>query len=97
MERNILYSQTKSLKKSRKNEIIGRFSEVDFHKELQHLFQNLYQDSTVYVTHGLFEYGKDLVILKKDEFGNIETTAVVVKMGRLSGKILDKFQILSIK
>lgn len=88
MERNILYSQTKSLKKSRKNEIIGRFSEVDFHKELQHLFQNLYQDSTVYVTHGLFEYGKDLAILKKDEFGNIETTAVVVKMGRLSGKNL---------
>lgn len=88
MESTILYSQTKSLKKSRKNEIIGRFGEVDFHKELQHLFQNLYASSTVYVTHGVFEYGKDLLILKKDEFDNIETTAVVVKIGKLSGKNL---------
>ena len=39
MESDILYSQTKSLKKSRKNEIIGRFKEVNFHKELQYLFQ----------------------------------------------------------
>ena len=88
MESHILYSQTKSLKKSRKNEIIAKFREVDFHKELQYLFENLYTTSTVYVTHGMFEYGKDLVILKKDEFGNIETTAVVVKMGKLSGKSL---------
>ena len=86
MESNILYSQTENLKKSKKNEIIGKYSEVNFHKELKFLFENLYKTSTVYITHGAFEYGKDLVILKKDEFGNIETTAVVVKKGQLSGK-----------
>ena len=85
MEKNILYSQTENLKKSKKNEIIGNYREVDFHKELQYLFQNLYKTSTVYITHGIFEYGKDLVILKKDEFDNIETTTVVVKKGKLSG------------
>lgn len=88
MESSILYSQTENLKKSKKNEIISSYKEVPFHKELEQLFQNLYKSSTVYITHGLFEYGKDLVILKKDEFDNTETTAVVVKMGQLSGKNL---------
>jgi len=88
MEESILYSQTESLKKSTKNKIIGEYAEVKFHKELQQLFQNLYDNSTVYITHGQFEYGKDLIILKKDEFDKVETTAVVVKMGKLSGSNL---------
>jgi len=88
MENTILYSQVEDLRKSKKNEIIGNYREVDFHKELKYLFQKIYITSTVYITHGQFEYGKDLVILKKDELGNIETTAVVVKMGMLSGKNL---------
>jgi len=86
--KDIIFTQAESLKKSKKNEIIGNYREVDFHKELQYLFQNLYKTSTVYITHGQFEYGKDLVVLKKDEFDNIETTAVVVKKGKLSGNNL---------
>ena len=42
MESMILYSQTKNLKKSRKNEIIDRFGEVAFHKDRYETLKNKY-------------------------------------------------------
>ena len=75
------------LQKISRRQIIMDYDETDLHKQLKELFQNMQPDYTVEITHGSNEYGKDLVIVKSDEFGN-EVFGVVVKCGHIRGKTL---------
>lgn len=65
-------------------EYIHKRTEVDFMKEvLVPLFERM-QFETIY-NHGRDEIGKDFVLKKKNDFGEEEITAVVVKNGNIGG------------
>jgi hypothetical protein len=63
------------------------YKETDLHTFLKELFQAMQPDYTVEITHGTQEFGKDLVIVKVDNFTK-EIIGVVVKRGRINGKTL---------
>lgn len=68
---------------------IGR--ENEFHKELKILLENIYKDAYVEILQGSEEKGKDLVVRKKNNFGEYEHIAFVVKaLEKLSGSASGK-------
>lgn len=78
------------LSNSQKKKLLREFGEIPMHKELQLMFQKMYpRDTSVYITHGRDEMGRDLIISKQDPTGT-ENIAVVVKMDKLSGSASDK-------
>lgn len=73
-----------------KKEILLQYRELDMHKELKILFEKMHPlNTSVYITHGKDEMGRDIIISEKKPLGN-ENTAVVVKMDKLSGSAADK-------
>ena len=80
-----LKTQAELLTKDSRRQIIMDYKELDLHVQLKELFQVMQPNYTVEITHGNEEYGKDLVIVKSDEFGN-EVFGVVVKCGDIKGK-----------
>lgn len=78
--------RAESLDKKTRKKIISHFSEVgELIPMLQELFSQMERSYIVEITHGMNEYGKDLVIVKKDSFG-VQAIGVVVKSGKFSGK-----------
>ena len=77
----------KSLPKNQRSQIIMSFQERNLHQHLKVLFQAMQPDYTVEITHGNQEYGKDLVIVKTDNFSK-EIIGVVVKCGDIKGTTL---------
>lgn len=59
--------------------------ETEFHKQLSALFSAMEPDKEVIVTHGPNEFGKDLVIISRDNISS-NARAVVVKCGDVTGK-----------
>ena len=82
-----LKKRAASLPKALRRKIIMDYRETDLHKFLKELFQAMQSDYTVEITHGTQEFGKDLVIVKVDNFTK-EAIGVVVKRGRINGKTL---------
>lgn len=83
-------SENLILTNSQKKQILQGFKELAMHKELKILFEKMYpKDTSVYITHGRDEMGRDLIISEKKPIG-IENTAVVVKMDKLSGSASDR-------
>jgi len=82
-----LKKKAKSLPKALRRKIIMDYRETDLHAFLKELFQAMQPDYTVEITHGTQEFGKDLVIVKVDNFTK-EVIGVVVKRGRINGKTL---------
>ena len=65
-----LKTQAERLGQDLRRKIIMDYKETDLHVELKELFQTMQSDYTVEITHGSQEFGKDLVIVKSDKFGN---------------------------
>lgn len=82
-----LRKKAESLPKALRRQIIMDYKETDLHTFLKELFQAMQPDYTVEITHGAQEFGKDLVIVKVDNFTK-EIIGVVVKRGRINGKTL---------
>ena len=82
-----LIYQARALKKDIRRRVLTDFKEPELHKHLKELFQAMEPDYHVEITHGPNEMGKDLVILKQDEF-SLEVTGVVVKCGDIRGRTL---------
>ncbi|MDE0427206.1 MAG: restriction endonuclease [Candidatus Poribacteria bacterium] len=82
-----LRKKAEALPKALRRKIIMDYQETDWHTFLKELFQAMQPDYTVEITHGPQEFGKDLVILKVDNFTK-EVIGVVVKRGRINGKTL---------
>ena len=82
-----LRKRTEALPKALRRQIIMGYKETDLHTFLKELFQAMQPDYTVEITHGTQEFGKDLVIVKVDNFTK-EVIGVVVKRGRINGKTL---------
>ena len=82
-----LRKKAEALSKALRRQIIMEYQETDLHTFLKELFQAMQPDYTVEITHGPQEFGKDLVIIKVDNFTK-EVIGVVVKRGRINGKTL---------
>ena len=82
-----LRKKAEALSKALRRQIIMEYRETDLHKFLKELFQAMQPGYTVEITHGTQEFGKDLVIIKVDNFTK-EVIGVVVKRGRINGKTL---------
>ena len=76
--------RAESLTQNLRRKIIMEFKELEIHGFLKELFQAMEPSYTVEITHGVSEYGKDLVIVKSDQFGK-EVIGVVVKCGHIRG------------
>ena len=74
----------KSLSKDLRHQIIMDYQETDLHHFLKRLFQSMEPDYIVEITHGSYEFGKDLVIVKSDKFTQ-EVIGVIVKCGNIRG------------
>lgn len=73
------------LSQSQKHQILRDMPEVEMHKKLKILFEKVYPNRQVYIGQGTGEFGKDLVIIENDPISGEKVTALVVKMGDLSG------------
>ncbi|MDE0323504.1 MAG: restriction endonuclease [Candidatus Poribacteria bacterium] len=88
-----LKTQAELLTKDLRRQIIMAYTETNLHKALKELFQKMHPNYTVEITHGPQELGKDLVIIKSDEFGS-EVFGVVVKCGHIRGKTAEDVDLL---
>ncbi len=85
--------RAKDLPYNVKSDIIKSFigKENEFHKDLKVLLENIYKDAYVEILQGSEEKGKDLVVRKKNDFGEYEHIAFVVKaLEKLSGSASGK-------
>lgn len=81
-----LIEQAKTLTYDRKRDYFLSFTEKQMHPLLKTLLEKMEELSTVEITHGRDEYGRDLVIKRKDVFGE-HYVGVVVKKGDSKSKI----------
>jgi len=84
--KNDLKKQAKILPYDRKRDYFLSFKETQIHSLLKTLIERMEANSTVEITHGKDEYGRDLVIKRKDVFAE-QYVGVVVKKGDANGKI----------
>lgn len=68
-----------------KYEILREMPELEMHKKLKTLFSKMFPQKQIYIGQGTGEFGKDLIILENDPLSGENVTAIVVKMGNLSG------------
>ena len=67
-------------------DILCMMPETQLHSHLKRLIERTEPQSSVEITHGPDEYGRDLVIRRPDSFG-VDFVGVVVKRGDPTGKI----------
>ena len=85
--------KAKDLPYSTKRDIIKSYigKENEFHYELKKLLEKIYPNSYIEILQGTEEKGKDIVVRTKDNFGNYEHIAFVVKaVEKLSGSAVSK-------
>jgi len=84
-----IVQQAKALSKETRKNILMSFKEVDIYPHLKSLLTKMDPESLVEITHGHDEYGKDLVMVREDQFGQT-VIAIVVKTGDIRAKTLGK-------
>ncbi len=84
-----LVGRAESLPVEIRKRVLTSLKEVELHEYLKELFQRMDPNSIVEVTHGPNEFGKDLVLLRSDSFGQ-NVVAVVVKVGDIRAKTAGK-------
>lgn len=80
-----LQSRSKALSFEQRKIIIEAIREVDLHKYLKSLFKAMEPSYDIQITHGPNEFGKDLVIVKEDNFST-DVIGVAVKRGDIFAK-----------
>jgi hypothetical protein len=84
-----LVQHARALSKEERKQILVSFKELELHQHLKELFIAMEPNYMVEITHGSDEFGKDLVIVKKDKF-TIDVIGVVVKCGDIRAKTAGK-------
>ncbi len=82
-----LTQMARSLPKIQRKNILMNFKETRLHAHLKELFSRMETEYLVEITHGVTEFGKDLVIAKRDSLST-DIIAVIVKVGNIKGKTL---------
>ena len=82
-----LRKKAQALPKALRRQIIMEYRETDLHRFLKELFQIMESDYMIEITHGIREFGKDLVMVKNKGLVT-HVIGVVVKRGAINGKTL---------
>jgi hypothetical protein len=80
-----LIQNAQALSFTMRKEIIASMPEVELHSCIERLLMEMDPNSLIEVTHGKDEYGKDLVMVRRDAFDQT-VIAIVVKRGDIRGK-----------
>ncbi len=89
VEQMDISGMARTLYKKIRGEILMSFQEKDLHKHLKALLDKMDPNAIVEITHGQQEYGKDLVMVREDQFGRV-TIGLIVQMGHIRGDTLGK-------
>ena len=84
-----LRTLAKALSFDQRKKILSSFPEQDLRSHLRSLLAAMEPNSTVEITHGPSELGKDLVMINETRFGK-EVTAIVAKTGVIGGRTMGK-------
>jgi hypothetical protein len=84
-----IINQAKSLSYDIRKKILMNYNEKIFYQPLKNLLEKMDPKAIVEITHGIDEYGKDFVMVLKDQFG-IRVIGIVVKVGNITGKTQGK-------
>jgi len=74
----------KSLSYNIRKKILTNYNEKIFYQPLKNLLEKMDSEAIVEITHGVDEYGKDLVMVLKDQF-ETRVIGIVVKVGNITG------------
>jgi hypothetical protein len=77
--------RARALQRSGREELIAAIPEVELHRHLKELFRAMEPSYLVEITHGPNEFGKDLVVVRRDNLGG-DVIGVVVKAGGVKGR-----------
>lgn len=80
-----IINHAKTLSYDIRKKILMNYDEKEFYKLLKNLLEKMDPKAIVEITHGVDEYGKDLVMVFKNQFG-IWVIGIVVKVGKITGK-----------
>ena len=80
-----LSQRARMIPENERGKILKSLRETELHRNLKEMYKRQNPDSSVHITHGSQELGKDLVITYKDAYGD-RSMAVVVKSGNVTGK-----------
>lgn len=80
-----LIQMAKAIPKSERMRILRDLAETELHQALKNLYERIEPDYTVAITHGSREFGKDLILYRRDSI-SATVTALVVKAGDVKGK-----------
>jgi hypothetical protein len=84
-----IVQQAIALPKEARKRVLLSFKERELYPHLKNLLTRMDSGSLVEITHGSDEYGKDLVMVREDQFGRT-VIAIVVKTGDIRAKTLGK-------
>ncbi|MBI4284019.1 MAG: hypothetical protein HY663_06075, partial [Chloroflexi bacterium] len=91
---NLLQERLKDFSEDKKHNILKSLDENTLRREIKELITVMETGSYVEVYHGVSEYGKDLVVIRKDKFGD-KPVAIVVTRGDIhtrSSGLIDKIK-----
>lgn len=86
-----LRQRAKAVPYKKKKVILMSIKETSMHLHLKELFSFMARDSVVEITHGVDEFGKDLVMVKKEPWGQ-KTTAIIVHKGNIKAKTIGNIE-----
>ncbi|MCG3117395.1 MAG: hypothetical protein LLH30_17140 [Candidatus Manganitrophus sp. SA1] len=89
MNINEIRKQAKALTKEERKSILTEISEIQLHGFLKGLFGAMEPECVTEITHGVDEFGKDLVIVKRSKLST-DVFGVVVKVGDIRAKTAGK-------
>lgn len=82
-----LIQLAKALPFEERKRILISFEETDLHFHLKDLLGRMENNNLIEITHGSQEHGNDLVMVKKDLFGE-SVVGIIVKSGDIKGKTM---------
>ena len=79
-----IVNYAKSLSYNIRKKILMNYNEKKFYEPLKNLLEKMNSEAIVHITHGTREYGKDLVMVYKDVYGE-HIIGIIVKTGKIKG------------
>ena len=89
-EKTMIRNLVKELTDNDKMAIIKSLKKRELHREIRNLLLEMYPGSYVGVTHGVDEYGRDLVMVRKDPLGD-RVVGITVKKVILERGVRGKY------
>lgn len=89
VQNNELIGKAKMLSRPIREEILISLPEKQLHKYLKKVLSMMDPNAHIEITHGTEEYGKDLVMIRKDKFQR-SIVGILVELGKIHGDTVGK-------